>query len=188
MKIVFFTAIVLGLIVIVWGQLPVQLPENKMVDTEKGQAKCSSDAEGFQFCTNTPHISANSGENVAIQVVLKNTTKKPVTIVRSSFNEMYNIKVMDSKGGTVRSIEEMQADKIKSNADNEQVLELPLNSSPQKVQLAPQQELRTEYNLSNFYDLKAKGKYQIEISRKIPKLNGIGFVELSFGAIEVEIK
>lgn len=188
MKKIFFLVLILGLIIVAWGQ-SLNCPKNKVIEAQKTK-KCSSIVEGLQFCTTSTFVSIKSGEKVTINVSIQNMTDKTISIANGNLSDFYNVVVTDLSGDKIPSFTE----KLKKEVDEGKIpLEdliraLPINSSPQKVILVPQQELKIEFNLSDFYDLKTKGKYQIEISRKIPKQNGLGNTEISFGAIEIEVK
>lgn len=164
--------------------------QNDKIERTESEKKCGSVVEGWQFCTLSPVISVKSGGQVTVKVALQNMTEKDVSIIHGRFYDFYNTTVTNSAGDLILSFEEITAQKYYNGtiSEKEFVAELPINSSPRTIILAPQQEYKVEFNFSDFYDFKTKGRYIIRMSRKIPKQNGTGDTELSFGDIEVEIK
>lgn len=166
------------------------LGQNDKTEQTELEKKCGPVVEGLQFCTLSPVVLANSGKNVTLKVSLQNMTEKDASIIHGRFYDFYNTTVIDSKGNLILSFEESTAKKYKDGTISEKELIelLPINSSPRTIILAPRQEYRVEFNFSDFYDFKNKGKYIIRMSRKISKQNGTGNTELSFGDIEVEVR
>ena len=176
-------AFVLALTFVAFGQNDKQ----QQVEPIK---KCSPIVEGLQFCTTTPVISLISGGQVHIDISLQNMTEKSLSIIHGNFYDFYDTKVTDSSGNKVYSFRETILKKYKEKtATPEEIGELlPINSMPRTITLAPQQEYKVQFNFSDFYDFKTKGKYKIDLNRKIPKQDGTGNAGISFGSIEVEVK
>lgn len=155
------------------------------------QSKCSPEIEGLKFCTSSTFVSVKSGGNVAVKLSLQNMTEKSISIINDNYNSPYKIIVTDQNINRIPSFTELLEKKQKAGTITPKALGelLPISSSPAAIKsLAPQQELKTEYNLSQFYDFKMKGTYDVEISRKISKQNGKDTTEISFRTIKVEVK
>jgi hypothetical protein len=152
--------------------------------------KCSPILEGFQFCTTTPTISVGLDESVAVDISLQNMTDKNASIIHGNFYDYYKVIVKDSKGNEIPSFRQILLKRYndKTITPEEMGQLLPINSIPRTVLLAPKEKYKVQFSFGQFYDLKTKGKYYIEMSRIIPKQAGVGLAELSFGTIEVEIK
>lgn len=188
MKKSFFLVLILSLIIVALGQSKILL-KNKIMEVQNTK-KCSPIVEGLKFCTTSAFFSIKSGEKVTVNVSIMNMTGKNISIVNGNLGDFYNVIVTNQSGNKIlSSMEKLKKEVDEGKVPLEQLIRaLPINSSPQKVNLAPKQELNIEFNLSDFYDFKTRGKYRIEISRKVPKQNEIGTAELSFGTIEVEVK
>jgi|SRR5215204_2300385 len=188
MKKIFFTILIFGLIIVVWGQT-MNPSTDKPVETQNTN-KCSPVVDGLQFCSASTSISINSGQEVKIDVFLQNTTDKSVAVVNGQLTDSYNVVVKNADGNAILSKMEKLNKEVKEGKIpiEELIRQLPINSTPRKINLEPQQKLNVEFNLSDYYELKAKGRYLIEISRKIPAQDGVNITELSFGTINVEIK
>ena len=167
----------------------VALGQNDKQEQIQPIKKCSPIIEGLQFCTTTPVVSLVSGGQVHIDISIQNMTEKTVSIIHGSFYDFYNTKVTDSSGNKVSSFRKIILKKYEEKtATPEEIGELlPINSMPRTITLTPQQEYKAQFNFSYFYDFKRKGKYYIEMNRKIPKQDKTGNAELSFGSIEVEV-
>lgn len=154
------------------------------------EKKCSPIHEGFQFCTTTPTISVGLGESVAVNISIQNMTDKNASIIHGNFYDYYKVIVKDSKNNEIPSFRQILLKKYndKTITPEEWGQLLPINSIPRLVPLALQEKYKVQFSFGQFYDFKTKGKYYIEMSRIIPKQDGVGLAELSFGTIEVEIK
>jgi hypothetical protein len=166
------------------------LGQDDKIERIESEKKCSSVIEGLQFCTLSPVISGKTGANVTVKVSLQNMTEKDISIIHGRFYDFYNTTVTKANGDLILSFEQITAKRYKDGtlSEKELIETLPINSSPRTIVLSPQQEYKVEFNFSYFYDFKSKGKYTIRMNRKIPKPNGTGNTELSFGDIEVEVK
>lgn len=188
MKIIFFIICLLGLVtvVIIAGQPSTEVSQFRL---QESQTKCGNSAGNLQLCTTTSFITTKLGENLPLRLIVKNLSDKPISVIKASFDDIYEIKVSDFRGNRISSKKEVLATKINKTAEEKALVEeLPLNSSPQNIQILPKQDLRLEYNLADFYDLKSKGKYHVEISRKISKSGVAEDTYLLLAGIEVEVK
>lgn len=178
-------------VVFVLGLISVFLAQT--FNSQKLEKKCSSIAEGLQFCTASPVVAVELGENIPITLSLKNRTEWTIIVpMIGGFYQLYDVTVTDSNGNEVLSHQQLLQKKIleKTVTDTELVNSLPIYSGPFgfEEEIAPQAELKILYNLNDFYDFKKKGKYQVEVSRKIPKQDGTGLTPLSLGTIDIEVK
>lgn len=188
MKKIFFVIFIFSLIIVVWGQTMNPSRENAV--EAQNTNKCSPIVEGLQFCSTSTTISFLTGQQIKINVFLRNTTDRNISILNGELSDSYNIVIKDAKGNIIASkMEKLNKLVDEGKAPLEDLIrQLPVNSSPRKINLNPGQELKIEFNLDDYYDLKTKGKYQINISRKIPVQNSVNVAELSFGKIEIEVK
>jgi hypothetical protein len=175
-------------VAIIWGQSK-SVPCNS-VNLQTEIKKCGESSEMFQFCVKYNSIKLKSSEGVDVPLILKNLSTEAVTVTYGTIDKTYEIKIYDPKGNQVFSKLEKLEEKIKDGkaSTDEQISSLPINSSPRTVSILPEGELNISFNLSNFYNFTEKGKYKIEISRKMPKKNGTGTSLLSADAIEIEIE
>jgi hypothetical protein len=177
-----------GMIMIAIGQSKTD--ENlENIENIGNQKKCSSVVEGLQFCTSTSNISVKSGEGVRLGLSFQNMSPENISIVNGGFKEFYNVTVTDSNGRRIYSYsEELDKRANEGKATMKELIEaLPVGSVAKSITLAPKEELKIEINLSQFYDLKAKGKYSVKMSRKIAKKCEGGIAEISFGDIAIEV-
>lgn len=191
---IIFIGLFFVLIIAASGQSSNPSQEFKGDDKQESQRKCSAVIEGLQFCTTSPVISVNLGENVPIDVSLQNMTQVKIIVpICANFFQKYHVSVKDSDGNKILSEKEAIQQRIENKtATSEELIQtLPICNGHLGVEkeLAPQEELKLQINLSYFYDFNAKGKYHVEISRKIPKKDGSSNVEIPLGTtIEVEVK
>jgi hypothetical protein len=215
--------VILGLIAFVWGQsnglfvikktnkeenkLPISEPEEMpeflptpSITPQKNVNKCGNETKGLLFCTSTPKVIVNSGQDVNVEISLKNISQNNIVVPQfGEFNSIYEVSVMSSKRNKILSKLEILQKKLQEGAitPEERAKMLHTGNMPFTVELAPQEEQRLLVNLSEFYDFKTPDKYQVKISRKIAKFNlsrnptklndGENF-QVSLGIIEVEVK
>jgi len=172
------------------------LLSGQSTDSSKGQMgdksnekKCGMPVEGLRPCVITPAVSVTAGESVIVNLSIENLTDKTFSLGNGPVNS-YEITVTDSKGDKVLSFTEQLEKKVDEGKIpvEDLIKSLPVNSSPGPAPLEAKQELKLEFNLSQSYDLKARGKYQVEISRQIVKPDGMGDAKLSFAPIQIQVK
>jgi hypothetical protein len=175
-------------VAIIWGQ-STSVPCDS-VNSQAEVEKCGASSEMFQFCVKYNSIKLKASEGISVQLILQNLSNEAVTVTYGAIDKTYEIKIYDPKGNQVLSKLEKLEEKIRDGkaSVDEQISSLPINSSPRTISISPKGELNISFNLSNFYDFTEKGKYKIEISRKMPNKNGTGTSLLSADAIEIEIE
>ncbi len=192
-KSIIAVSLILSLVILVSAQSSKPVQESLEDKKQESPKKCGAVVEGLQFCTTSPVVSVKLGEYIPINVSLQNMTKEAITVPTCGFNHLYNVTVTDSDKNRIFSHEEVVRQRIKDKVvtEGELLKFYPLCHGPlgfEKI-LAPEEMLRIEYYLNLNYDFKNKGKYNIEISRKITKKDKSSEVEIPLGTmIEIEIK
>ncbi len=159
---------------------------------ESAQCNCGPITEGLRFCV-AISLSKPTGKasfDFVVNDSLKNVSDKPIKIsMVGDFSTFYTVTILDPSGNILLSKREIAAKNSAERNDNT-ISDLPVISlrGPIEQELAPQQELKSEFKLNQYYDFESKGKYQIEISRKIPKQDKSGMANVSYGTIVVEVK
>ena len=160
-------------------------PEKPIINGEK----CSDIVRGLQFCTTTPVVSTDSAKSVPVRLRIKNLSQSDVTIVHGDFYDYYATIIFDPNGKRLLSDSEEYEKKYKEGLVNQdEIVELPINSAPRDIILSPNQEYNVEFNLAQFYDFSTKGKYRVVLLRKITSKDNQDQFVVGFGRIEVEIK
>ncbi len=156
---------------------------------EISDKKCSHIIEGLKLCNPNSNLSFKLDEKVTFNLTLQNMTKKIIPLP----NIIHPQGFPDFRGHSLTfKITDANGDDFPARKDTVQennVVSLPIYSNPGRFSINPTEgEINVWVNLSEFYDFKIKGKYQVKITRKIYKKNGKGFAELSLEPIEFEIK
>ena len=186
-----FLSLILGLMVLVLGQTSSSNFANNQISNEL----CSSPTHGLQLCTSSSSIVVKSGQNVLVNLTLKNISKE--NILASSigpFDPQYKFVVKDDSGNEILSTLETLKRKMEnhtiSKEESSKLFELCCidGGSRGDLQLPKNQSTVFIVNLSSDYDLTKKGKYHLEIIRKIAKADKKGYFDLNLKGITIEVK
>lgn len=107
--------------------------------------------------TKKPELRFNQGEEVKIELVLKNTSKEEIYFIWSSDLDDFSIEVKDEKQKSMSLKKEAELAK-----------QVPKSGSTTAIRLEPKEEYKFFVNLSSLYDFE-KGNYTLTASRLIYK-------------------
>jgi hypothetical protein len=166
------------------ASLYIGYPQEKTVPK-----KCSEVVDGLQFCTTTPRVAVQSGNNVVIKLSLKNTTDKPVSIPVGAFEDYYDVTITGSNGEKISSIRDSLIEKINKGemSNDEWIKTIKFGSRRKPISIESDGESSMELNLSQFYDFTRPDTYQVTIARRLKDKLGKDFL-LSFGTMTIEVQ
>ncbi len=150
---------------------------------------CNEISNTIKFCASVSQVSAEKGYTLVLNTSIKNLSGNNIKVsMIEGFYEQYKIVIKNPDGKKLLSYEELKVEENQNSNSNE-ITSIPTISlrSDRFKEIPPQEELKSECNLSDFYKFE-KGKYQIEISRKLPSRKGSNAEYLSAGVIEIEVK
>ncbi|MEJ7862966.1 MAG: hypothetical protein WKF90_15155 [Pyrinomonadaceae bacterium] len=153
--------------------------------------KCSLILESQQFCSSSQFISAKLGESLLIYLYLANKSENVISVMSGGqLYDLYKVIVTDPNGNRLPSIIDNLKSEVTEGKLSPEALSksLPSYPFPRLVPIGIDTEIQQQFDLRQYYDFKTKGKYLVQIERKVVKQDGSGNIELSLGAIEVEIK
>jgi hypothetical protein len=150
---------------------------------------CNEMSNKIKFCASVSQVPAEKGYTIVLNTLIKNLSDKNIKVsMIEGFYEQYKIDIRNSDGKKILSYEELKLEENQNSNSNE-ITSIPTISlrSDRFKEVSPQGEFKSECNLSDFYKFE-KGKYQIEISRKLPNWKESDAEYLSAGIIEIEIE
>lgn len=150
----------------------VNSQESKTNVVKSAQTQCSPFIEELEICLKSSNIYVKSGEVVILRYSIKNSTEKQVKINggRRGGSGFLEIIVFDENGNKIPTIVETQIEKMKkeklSQGDQGKLFTFSYGSGPYSSIFEPNEESHWNWNLSNLYDFKNKGKFYIELYKK----------------------
>lgn len=169
------------------------------IDLTKEQANpdqyCGEAIQGLQLCTSSESIKVKHGDSVEFDLILKNLTDKNLNLKPSNpFDSGLLMTIADDKGEKVPTIlESFQKIKQERQLTSEESAKAfqfcCLDHAGFKGQpILPKGEELKSRPIINDYDLSKKGKYFVDIGRRVANLNGEGDIEVWLRRIAVEVK
>lgn len=155
---------------------------------EKNEELCSQTIGGLKLCTDTKKLSVTTGQNIVVNLVVKNVGEGTANVISTTGLSKYKLSIVDENGTVVLTRMETKLKYHLMTAADEEEYNSSIFVSHHSVVLQPNQSIKEKINLDKLYDLSNTGKYYVEIARKTVKPDGTVGEYLKLERIEVEVK
>lgn len=172
---------------------------NQIIKEKLSEENCSPVQLGLRFCNPNTELSFKLNENIFFNLTLENITDQNISLydIRVRYNEdaftarqPHIFIVTNSRGERVLTKMEELAQNVHLGKVpiEELITALPVYSNPGRTLINGRETANIGITLNQYFDFKRKDVYSVTISRKIPKSDGTGYVELYLKPFEFEIR
>jgi hypothetical protein len=149
--------------------------------------KCSVEQDGLQLCADNLKMKVKSGEPVRIKLLWTNTSEIERQITRAS---TYKVTVVDEEKQTLIPVLERKMKEGTMTDEDRQRFVVLGRGKGNPIFLEPGESSSYEILLTERYDydLKAKGKYYVTISKTISGAENSKSLEFVVDGIEIEVE
>ncbi len=162
-------------------------------DFEENKLFCSCNVteKNIEFCVSLRQNVEKTGSKIVVNDRIRNLNKESVIIpIRGLFEHFNLIEIIGFEGAKVLSKKEAQILAQKSLPPETRTIIPEMASGPLEYTLAPEEYLKSEYYLDDFFELEPMVDYKISFGRKIDLSNQSNEKNIVtvFGSFRIEDK